>query len=143
MTRAAYKTWKLTPLLLMMLLLSSCFEEACTDIYAFHTITVVDSTNQAVNIDSFTVTNLDTNEVYPICDDANVASPCLVAIGDVGVGKLEIMNDSFLDSLSKAGSNIRVTGQKGEFSFQADYVFRSDGCHIEYVSGLDTVMLSN
>ncbi|MBD2103903.1 hypothetical protein [Leptolyngbya sp. FACHB-261] len=105
---------------------------ACTGIFAWSTVKVVDSQNKAVEGMQLTTTNGQTGRVYKLSPETYL-----------GNGVYVIFNDAFRDEVRQKLVRVNVMGQKGTASFKETFVFGTDaaGCHIQKRSGPNTIVL--
>jgi hypothetical protein len=68
------------------------------------------------------------------------AKPLLIAQQGYPAGAVTIFSDNNLNDVRAAGDSVWVTGIGGGRTFSATYQFGSDGCHIQRISGPDTVV---
>ena len=117
--------------------LSACSTVAteCTEEFVMYFLKVVDKEGTSVFLDSITVTNRDTGEMYPDCNANGSNVPCLQLTPTEEAPSYEIMNDGFGETLKRSGTRILVEGTRGDSSFEEEYVFKSGECHVEIESG--------
>jgi hypothetical protein len=115
--------------LLLVVSLASCtFATACTEEFRFITLRVEDETSQPVSGVTMSVTFQRTGEVL----DMGLEQPD---------GSYLIADDSLIGKFSSTKDVLTVAGSKADKGFQTQYDIRSDGCHIEKMSGPDVVLL--
>jgi hypothetical protein len=106
---------------------------ACTEEFRYFTVTVLDDARQPVDDVTLTRTNLRTGR--------------MLEPGWLGLlvpGTYLVTDDSDLDEFSSNGDVVRVVGTGPAGSFSADFVFRVPEpcrCHVEFVTGPDTVVI--
>ena len=102
----------------------------CDD--SFHEVQfwVVDSTGEPRADFVITVTNQRTKEVYDVSQHAHTP------------GRYVAISDGFNDDVSIFGDPIRVHGEDGTRTFDADFEVVRGRCHIGKVSGPDSVVVA-
>lgn len=106
-------------------------EAVCTALFAVATVTVVDSTAAPAAAATVTSTLIRTGETL---------TPTTVM--DFVTGVYPILDDGAVPKLQSAGDSIRVHAAQGSATAEAIYRFTvPGGCHIERVSGPDTLVL--
>jgi hypothetical protein len=127
----------IVPALLALLLLACSDGEmpgpwaVCTEEFRSWVVTVVDDALTPVAGLEVDVTRASTGEPLPY------GEPMLQP------GSYRIMDDGMSDELEIDGETILVEGAGQGISFEAEYVFGTDAqrCHVEKVSGPDTVVV--
>lgn len=117
----------------------ACYEDeaptspcACTEEYRLYTVEVVDVAGDPVSDVNITRTNLRTNEVL---------DPGWLGMLQPGI--YVVAEDGMIDDFSSAGDELRVIGEKGGATFQAEFEFAVTApcrCHVEKLSGPDRVI---
>ncbi len=102
---------------------------ACTAQFVLVEFWVVDDGGMGQEGFSLTVTNLRTGELYDVEQ---------YSYED---GQYTALHDGFQDEVFGDGDPIQVHGDDGRRTFDADFVIGADRCHIEKVSGPDTVVV--
>lgn len=110
--------------------------DACTEEFVIHEITVLDTTGQPADSVDITVSNLDADEPYEICNDSYCDEDSLS-------NPYTIMHDGLMDEISRDKEEVLVTGSREELSFEEEYEFRNNSCHVEKLAGPDTVSLDS
>ncbi|MDZ7773265.1 MAG: hypothetical protein U5K31_11095 [Balneolaceae bacterium] len=128
-------------LLLAGLLFQSCLEShsppVCTLQFEVHQVTVLNAEGEAADSVQIQITNQENGESFRPCERESYDCPV-----EGFEGRYTIIHDGYFEHSEEGKEfNLRVTGQKDEMSFQADYTFRNDGCHIRKVAGPDSVSL--
>ena len=115
-------------------LLAACHEAStgvCTEVFAIATVTVVDSVSAPAATATVTTTLLRTGETL---------TP--TSVMDFVTGVYPILDDGAVPKLRIAGDSIRVRAVQGAAAAEAVYRFEvPGGCHIERVSGPDTLVV--
>ena len=130
-------------LFLVLPLLAGCsvFEgdehpRTCTDQYVSYTVGVRLPDGAPADSVSITAENERTGQVY---------GPCNGIIADgVGCGEsgtYTVYTDAQEGATSEEGDDVTVRGTRGALTFEAAFRFRSDGCHVDKLSGPDAVTL--
>lgn len=102
---------------------------ACTEIFAMSSVYVRDTTGAPVTDATLRTILLRTGEQLV---------PQTLAL--MTPGNYVIVDDGARNTIRQSGDDLRVTGTSASGSFSADYVFDvPEGCHINKVSGPDTV----
>lgn len=105
--------------------------QVCTAEFRSYTVTAVDTAGAPVNGLTVDVVILRTGK-HP--------TPGLLALYTPGT--YAILDDGARNELLPSGDPVRVVGTKGALGFQADYRFDvPGGCHVNKVSGPDTVVV--
>lgn len=116
--------------------LAACSDEgmpggACTASFATVGVTVVDGAGQPVPDASVTATLVRTGQVL-------VPTTLMLTVP----GTYTLVDDGSTNVIRRAGESVQAHVSRGTQSVTADYVFSvPDGCHINKVSGPDTVTL--
>ena len=108
----------------------------CTAEFMIFQLTVLEPNGDLADSVQVVVKNKITGEEFNIC--ANDESLCNGFIS----GTYTIMHDGFHGKISEIEERIIVEGTKGELSLKEDFSFRSGVCHVEKLSGPDTVSLA-
>jgi hypothetical protein len=95
------------------------------------TVTIVDSLMVPIDSVSVQTVNIKTNETIQV-------NQGLFSI----TGTYVVMDDSYIKRLSPAPAFFIFKGQKGQLSFQSDFVLNTDecGCHVHKFAGPDTIV---
>ena len=120
--------------------LTACYQGACPAVFITYNLYIVNSQRQPILLDEIMVQNLDNGTVYPACNEVH-PYPCLALNPTLASPKYVIMHDGFKGQLSSRGSNIRVSGTKGEQYMQEDYIFRKTLCGVSHDKGSLTIQL--
>ena len=106
---------------------------ACTLEFRFFTVTVVDAAGQPAEGVSISVRRVSDGAV--LTENTSLGQT---------PGVYVILSDSNIDDVSEAGTTVEVVGTLGGTGFTAEYVFDRDACqcHVNKISGPDTVQLS-
>lgn len=132
------------PLLLLLaagLYLQSCSQSTsprvCTAEFVVHRVTVLGTGGEPADSVDVDITDRDTGDAFDPCE-----SEAFDCTADGFEGNYILIHDGYFEE-SEEGREFRlhVTGQKNQASFEADYTFRNDGCHIRKVAGPDSVQL--
>jgi len=104
----------------------------CTEVFVMKTIYVRDVAGAPVSDATIRTTLLRTGEeLVPH------------SLGLMVPGNYIIVDDGARTAIRRTGDDIRVTGASASGGFSADYVFNvPEGCHINKVSGPDTVTVN-
>ncbi len=119
--------------LTLVLLVAACdtVPTACNEIFRVVTVVVVDSRGAPIvqaGVTSVLIRN----------DDTLFSSPVGVLVG----GNLPILTDQALPHLRRSGDSVAVTVEVPPDSRTTPYFFDSpDGCHINKVTGPDTLIV--
>jgi len=106
-------------------------EAVCTAMFAVATVTVVDASSGPAAAATVTTTLVRTGETI---------TPGTVM--DFVTGVYPILDDGAIPRLHPAGDSIRVRAVQGNASAESGFRFEvPDGCHIQRVSGPDTLVL--
>lgn len=131
-------------LLAVVLLITSCLQSpssprVCTAQFVVHQVNVLNAEGEPADSVDINITNRDTGEAFNPCE-----SEAFDCAGEGFEGYYTLIHDGYFEE-SEEGRifRLRVTGQKNLASFEADYTFRNDGCHIRKVSGPDSVTLTS
>lgn len=124
-------------LLLLGFVAVSCNDEddcqgdlVCTEEFRTILITVVDTDGEAVTLDSFTVTNLDTDTVLDV-------------EGVQGLDGYPIANDAMFNEIPKDGQRIEFVGLlNGAEVIRETFLVGHDCCHVILLEGNTTIQLS-
>ncbi len=119
-------------------LLAACSSDStggrvCTDLFAYISVITVDSAGHPLDAPLAVRDSVPRNGVA--FDEAQQPFP--------GVDAITIFSDADQHKVSNTHTEpvtVRGTGTAG--SFTADYVFDATGCHVEKVSGPDTVVVA-
>ena len=106
----------------------------CTDEFVQITVEVVDESGDAVDGVQIQITEKETDTILP-CDEY-LCKPF------PDEGSYIIMHDGFFGEISETGQTFVVEGSKDGFGFQEEFTFRSGECHVEKISGPETVTLT-
>lgn len=102
----------------------------CTEEFRTVLINIVDGDGDPVTLDSFTVTNLDTDQVVSLDPIA-------------WVDTYPIADDSMLDEIPKEGQRIELVGiLNGEEVVRETFLVGHDCCHVILLEGESTIELS-
>lgn len=131
------------PLLLLAagLFLQSCSQSisprVCTAQFVVHQVTVLDTGGEPADSVEIDITDRDTGETFNPCE-----SDAFDCAAEGFEGNYTLIHDGYFEE-SEEGREFRlyVMGRKNQTSFEADYTFRNDGCHIRKVAGPDSVQL--
>jgi hypothetical protein len=122
---------------MVLLALAACGDDpasqcACTEEFRIFSVAVLDDASQPVSDAALTVTNLRTGRA--------LTSGWL---GQLVPGSYVIADDGMLEEFSDAGDRVRVEGQASAGSFTVEFTFAPDACrcHLQRVSGPDTVVI--
>lgn len=135
------------PLLLLILLLAaglylpSCSQSTtprvCTAQFVVHQVTVLDTGGEPADSVDIGITDRDTGEAFNPCE-----SEAFDCAAEGYEGNYTLIHDGYFEESEEGREfRLRVTGQKNQTNFEADYTFRNDGCHIQKVAGPDSVQL--
>ncbi len=105
----------------------------CTEEFRAYPVTVVDVAGQPVSDVLLTRTHVPTGVIL---------EPTWLGMPAPGV--YIVADDGLIDVFSSDGDAVWVTGEKGDASFQADFVFAVPDpcrCHVEQRAGPDTVVI--
>ncbi|MDR9419965.1 hypothetical protein [Gracilimonas sp.] len=105
----------------------------CTEEFVQITVEVTDASGDLAEGVEIQITEKETDTIVP-CDE--------YLCEEFPDGSYIIMHDGFHGEISETGQTFIVKGTKGELGFEEEYTFRSGECHIEKVSGPETVTLS-
>lgn len=120
----------------MLLSLAACADDgmpggACTASFAIVGVTVLDGAGQPVPDASVTATLVRTGQVL-------VPTALMLPVP----GTYTLVDDGSTNAIRRAGESVQARIARGAQSTTVDYVFSvPDGCHINKVSGPDTVTL--
>lgn len=110
----------------------SCRQQACTELFAMVTVTIVDSSDRPVDGLTTTTTNLDNGARVP-------------TTSGLGSGIYVVVDDNFLREPREgtASHTLLFTAQGTDGTVNADYEIRARecDCHVEKLSGPDTLVL--
>lgn len=105
----------------------------CTEQFVTIQLQLTNANNQAVALDSFKSTNLDTGQQWEL-DQENAPEP--------NNGYYPVLTDAQMEEIAQAGSRIAFSGKKnGEEVVKALYVIGHDCCHITLISGEQEIQL--
>jgi hypothetical protein len=119
----------------VLLAIAACGDDgmpgACTALFATVGVTVVDGAGQPVPDASVTATLLRTGEVL-------VPTTLMLPVP----GNYILVDDGSTNAIRRAGESVQARVSRGTQSATVDYVISvPDGCHVNKVSGPDTVTL--
>lgn len=109
----------------------------CTALFAYITVTAVDSAGQPVNDLAIRDSVLRTHQASDVTDQS---------LALLTPGTYVIFADNYMDSVRASGDSVRVTGTSSSVGpapspgFSTVYVFGNDGCHVKKLAGPDTVV---
>lgn len=133
------------PLILMAagLFLQSCSQSTsprvCTLQFVVHQVTVLSAEGEPADSVDINITDRNTGETFNPCE-----SEVFDCAGEGFEGNYTLIHDGYSDESEEGREfNLRVKGQKDQASFEADFTFRNDGCHIRKVAGPDSVTLTS
>jgi len=126
-----------SPLLVVLVLLAGaagCTDQmpgqVCTALFAYIQVAVQSKTGQPIQGLSISDSVLRTGAVFTVPQSGVPNAP----------GSYVVLDDNFRNQLRTSGDSVRVTGYEGGEVFSTLYVFDvPDGCHVQKVSGPDTV----
>ncbi len=102
----------------------------CTEEFRTVLINIVDGDGEPVSLDSYTVTNLDTEQVITL-------DPIL------WIDTYPIADDSMLDDIPKEGQRIELVGNlDGEEVVRETFLVGHDCCHVVLLEGETTIELT-
>jgi hypothetical protein len=121
---------------LSLLFCSSCQpdkDKICTEIFVSYFVSVRDSSDQPVLLDSYSAVKTKTNEDLTIqTDSMNKAD-----------GNYTLLTDAEKNRIEEDGSEIKFTGFKnGSTLFEKRFVIGHDKCHIRLLSGNTKVIVN-
>ena len=121
-----------------LVLVASCSHQdsptVCTDLFAYVSVAVRDSTSKLVTGLSITDTVVRTREGFAVSQ-----------IGLPTSGSYVVFSDNYSSKIRTSGDSVRVTGLTGDgaVKFTSMFVFAvPEGCHVQKVSGPDTVIVA-
>ena len=102
----------------------------CTEEFRTVLIEIVDGDGEPVTLDSYTVTNLDTETTLQVEDVP-------------GISGYPIANDALLDELPRDGHNLELVGLlNGAEVVRETFLVGHDCCHVILLEGNTTIQLS-
>lgn len=107
---------------------------ACTTEFVTITLHVQNSNGEPVENADITVTNTTTGADLNICESFECNNGVM--------GNYVIFHDGFMDEVSMQGDPYGVSGEIDGASFNEDFVFAKDRCHVLKKSGPDTVIVN-
>lgn len=128
------QTWRV--LAAMVAALPACSSDsigggACTELFAMVPVTVVEGAGEPVEDATVSAVLVRTGQVL---------QPTGLAL--LVPGTYPLVDDGSTSVIRRSGDAVRATITTGATSLTADYVFAvADGCHVNKVSGPDTVTL--
>lgn len=105
----------------------------CTEEFVQITVEVADASGDLVEGVEIQITEKENDTVIP-CDE--------YLCEEFPDGSYVIMHDGFHGEISETGETFIVEGSKDGLGFKEEYIFRSGECHIQKVSGPETVTLT-
>ncbi len=102
----------------------------CTEIFVIFDVTIVDRNNLPVDSLSTSVVSKEGDFVYNFFDDFN------------GLGVYPVMTDQFKDELRGKQEVVIFTAENDSISVQQEFVFTADECHVNKLSGPDTLIIN-
>lgn len=125
------RAWLVAPFLLPLACGGNDGPVACTEEFRVATVYVEDASAAAVTDASVRTYLVRTGELVPV-----------TSIIDLVPGHYVILDDSATRLIRSDAEPFRVTAERGGTPVEALYTFRApQGCHIEKVSGPDTLMV--
>lgn len=105
----------------------------CTEEFVQFTVQVFDPSDEPAGGVDIQVVGKNSGDVYP-CDE--------YLCKELSNGHYVIMHDMLHGVISESGETLIVEGMKDGLAFSEEFTFRSGECHVEKVSGPETVTLS-
>lgn len=118
------------------ILFQACDEDegyVCTDEFVTYSVTVLNPNGEPTDSVQVSTTDPETGEKFPVCE----VGPCKRE-----TGTYVIMHDGLREQISETLETVLVKGSKGNMQFEEGFAFRAGKCHVEKISGPDTVSLS-
>jgi hypothetical protein len=118
-------------------ILVSCFrggkhDKLCTMVFVSVQISVRDSLNNPVRLDSYEVRVSGTNSLLPVQSDS----------ASMAQGIYTLVTDSQLNYIAEKGTELRFTGYRNnKDTVNSVYIVNQDGCHVYLVSGADPIIV--
>lgn len=125
------------------LVLQSCSQSTsprvCTAQFVVHQVTVLNAEGQPADSVDISITDQNTGEAFNPCE-----SEAFDCAAEGFEGHYTLIHDGYFEESEEGREfRLRATGQKDQARFEADFTFRNDGCHIQKVSGPDSVTLTS
>ena len=107
-------------------------EKLCTMIFTMIQISIKDSLNNPVRLDSYEVRIIKTNQVLPVNTDSSIMAQ----------GFYNLLTDSEIKYISGSGTLLRFMGFiNNQDIVSAEYIADQDGCHVNLVSGPQAIII--